>query len=56
MYLGVIKRVGVQKARRIFRNLQQEGKGHPGKLFMFLCSKEPKAKPPEDPGTPTPAT
>ncbi len=44
MYLGVINRVGVEKARRIYRRLQQENKdGHLGKLFMYLCRKEPKA-------------
>lgn len=42
MYLGTIKRVGVPQARQIFRELQQEGKGHLGKLFMFLCSKKAK--------------
>jgi hypothetical protein len=42
MYLGVINRVGVENARRIFRQLQQEGKGELGKLFMYLCRKEPK--------------
>jgi hypothetical protein len=47
MYLGVIKRVGSAQARQIFRQLQLEGKGHLGKLFMYLCSKaakEAKAK------------
>lgn len=53
MYLGVIKRVGVPTARRIFRELQQDGKGS-GKLFMFLCRKEPKEPqaPPEETNAP----
>jgi hypothetical protein len=46
MYLGTIKRVGTAEARRIFRELQQEGGArHSGKLFMFLCRKAPKAPP-----------
>jgi rubrerythrin len=44
MYLGTIKRVGVPEARRIFAQLQQESKGHLGKLFMYLCSKAAKEK------------
>ncbi len=44
MYLGTINRVGVPEARRIFTQLQQESKGHFGKLFMFLCSKKAKEK------------
>jgi hypothetical protein len=44
MYLGVIKRVGVPQARRIFQELRQEGKGHLGKLFMFLCGKKAKER------------
>lgn len=44
MYLGVINRVGVAEARRIFKMLEQEGKGHLGKLFMYLCSKKAKEK------------
>ena len=58
MYLGVIKRVGAPEARHIFAQLQQEGKGHLGKLFMYLCSKKAKEKkaaalkrtPPPNPG------
>ena len=38
-YLGVILRVGVPKARTIFRTIQQDGAEEPGKLFMYLCSK-----------------
>ena len=44
MYLGVINRVGVEKARGIYRRLiQEKGALNHGKLFMFLCRKEPKA-------------
>jgi hypothetical protein len=53
MYLGVINRVGPDKARSIFRKLQLEGTGNLGKLFMFLCRKEPKKKEGE-PETPAP--
>lgn len=46
MYLGVIKRVGVDKARQIYRQLEQDGSAdNRGKLFMYLCRKEPKAPP-----------
>ena len=38
-YLGVILRVGVGRARAIFRTIQQDGAKEPGKLFMFLCKK-----------------
>ncbi len=48
MYLGVINRVGVENARRIFRQLHQEAKGDLGKLFMYLCRKEPKEQKPQD--------
>ncbi len=44
MYLGVINRVGVGHARRIFRQLQQDAKGDLAKLFMYLCRKTPKKK------------
>lgn len=42
MYLGVIKRVGVPMARRIYQEIKQESKGHLGKLFMFRCRQAPK--------------
>ena len=38
-YLGVILRVGVGRARTIYRTIQQDGAKEPGKLFMFLCKK-----------------
>lgn len=38
-YLGVILRVGVVRARTIFRTIRQDGAKEPGKLFMFLCKK-----------------
>ena len=39
-YLGVILRVGVSRARTIYRTIQQDGAKEPGKLFMYLCSKK----------------
>jgi hypothetical protein len=56
MYLGVINRVGVDEGRRIFRSLQQEGKGDLRKLFMYLCRNAPAKKdaPPETPAAPEP--
>lgn len=45
MYLGTINRIGVERARGIYRQLLQEGNArNRGKLFMFLCRKEPKKK------------
>ncbi len=43
MYLGVIKRLGIPKARSIFAELKSEsaGVGSPRKLFMWLA-KNPK--------------
>ena len=55
MYLGVINRVGVETARGVFRRLQQEKAGeNNGKLFMYLCRKEPSA-PKADPAATAPA-
>ena len=46
MYLGVIKRVGVEQARRIYRQMAQDQNARDrGRLFMYLCRKEPKAPP-----------
>ncbi len=60
MYLGTINRIGVERARGIYRQLQQEGNAkNKGKLFMFLCKKEktvPKTVPEAAAATPdTPA-
>ena len=43
MYLGVIKRLGIPKARSIFAELKAESAniGNPRKLFMWLA-KNPK--------------
>lgn len=48
-YLGVIMRVGVPKARIIYRTIKQDGAKEPGKLFMFLCKKhmDDRAKKPD---------
>jgi hypothetical protein len=42
-YLGVILRVGVPRARAIYRTISQDGAKEPGKLFMYLCKKERNA-------------
>lgn len=48
-YLGTINRVGVDEARRVFRQIQQEGNAKsPGKLFMFLCKKAKTEERPMD--------
>lgn len=53
MYLGVINRVGVDAARRIYSRLKQdENAKNRGKLFMFLCRKEPNG--PKEPADPAP--
>ena len=38
MYLGVIKRIGVQKARQIFGEIQESKPKNPGKLFVWKSS------------------
>lgn len=47
MYLGVIKRLGVPKARAIFASIKSEGGNvnNPRKFFMWL-SREPGQDPP----------
>jgi len=35
MYLGVIKRVGVPRARQIFGEIQESNAKEPGKLFIW---------------------
>ena len=41
MYLGVIKRIGVKEAQRIFSEIKQSKVSTPGKLFIWK-SKEVK--------------
>jgi len=35
MYLGVIKRIGVQEAQRLFAEIKQSSCQSPGKLFLW---------------------
>ncbi|MFZ2189796.1 MAG: hypothetical protein WA057_01920 [Candidatus Magasanikiibacteriota bacterium] len=35
MYLGVIKRIGVDRARQIFAEIQESKIDNPGKLFVW---------------------
>lgn len=57
MYLGIIKRVGVKEAQRVFAEIKQSKVKSPGKLFVWKTgkagkvanvtkvTKEPKVKP-----------
>ncbi|MFH1947433.1 MAG: hypothetical protein ABIJ23_04745 [Candidatus Magasanikbacteria bacterium] len=38
MYLGVIKRIGADKAQQIFAEIQESNIKDPGKLFMWKSS------------------
>jgi len=50
MYLGTIKRVGMTRARAVYRQIQQDGGAkQPGRLFMYLC-KESKSEKTNDDG------
>ncbi len=42
MYLGVIKRIGVNEARRIFAEIKQSDCRNPAKLFLWKCKREKK--------------
>ena len=42
MYLGVIKRIGVDKAQRIFTELKKSKVDNPGKLFIWKSKQENK--------------
>ncbi|MBI5254685.1 hypothetical protein HY932_02810 [Candidatus Falkowbacteria bacterium] len=39
MYLGVIKRIGVPRARQIFGEIQESNAKQPGKLFVWKSKK-----------------
>jgi len=52
-YLGVIKRIGVTKARTIFSEVKQSGAREPHKLFFWKCRQNgrkagPKRRPAKD--------
>jgi len=40
MYLGIIKRIGVEEAKRIFAEIQDSQPKTPGKLFVWMAKKE----------------
>lgn len=42
MYLGIIKRIGTEEARRIFSYIKQEKPQNPAKTFLFFSRKKDK--------------
>ncbi len=40
MYLGIIKRIGVEEAKRIFAEIQDSKAKSPGKLFVWMAKRE----------------
>ena len=40
MYLGIIKRIGVDRARQIFAEIKDSNVDNPGKLFVWKTSKK----------------
>lgn len=42
MYLGVIKRIGVDRARQIFAEIKESNIDNPGKLFVWKSKQENK--------------
>jgi len=40
MYLGIIKRIGITPARRIFSEVKDSNAKNPGKLFAWKASKK----------------
>lgn len=40
LYLGIIKRIGVKEAQRIFSEIKQSNVKSPGKLFVWKTSKK----------------
>lgn len=40
MYLGVIKRIGIKEAQRIFAEIKDSKANNPGKLFVWMAKKE----------------
>lgn len=45
MYLGIIKRIGIKEAQRIFAEVKQSDAKNPAKLFAWKASKKNSAKP-----------
>lgn len=42
MYLGIIKRIGLEEAKKIFSEIQDSNASNPGKLFLWKTG--PKRK------------
>ncbi len=40
MYLGIIKRIGVGRARQVFSEIKDSNIDNPGKLFVWKTSKK----------------
>jgi len=40
MYLGIIKRIGVEEAKRIFSEIKDSHASSPGKLFLWKASQK----------------
>lgn len=40
MYLGIIKRIGVKEAKKIFAEIKQSDVRSPGKLFVWKTTKK----------------
>lgn len=43
MYLGVIKRIGIKKAQKIFSEVKESSAKSPGKLFIWKAGKKKTA-------------
>ncbi|HAT03953.1 MAG TPA: hypothetical protein DCS29_04255 [Candidatus Magasanikbacteria bacterium] len=56
MYLGVIKRIGVQRARQIFGEIQESNPSNPGKLFVWKSSQRARDSRPEPGSDEQPST
>lgn len=40
MYLGIIKRIGLKEAKRIFAEIKESGARSPGKLFVWKTARK----------------
>ena len=45
MYLGVIKRIGIKEAQKIFAEVKQSNANNPGKLFVWKAGRKNTEKP-----------
>jgi len=53
MYLGIIKRIGVSDAKRIFAEIKDSNCKSPAKLFVWKTKKQPSLVLPVEPIEPT---